>query len=877
MRRLGATLLAAALCLAAAARGEESVRSLLDRAKKLRVERKPAEAAALLTELLGRLPERGTERAEALLELGHAARALRELDASAARYGESLALSANDASLATLAGEALNGLGAVAHLRGDLEDAEARYREALSRLDGSPASKVAPVLSNLGLVLSIRGDLAAAEEALRQALLLQETERPDPLRLSGRLNTLASIAQHRGHLEAAETYLRRALGLCRGAAPGGPDEAQTLHNLGALALARRRFDEAEELFSDALKLKRSLPDRERTTPITLLALGDAARAAGSPGRAAELFHEALALLRPAAAGSERAPPLLRLAALALDGDRLPEAEALLFRALADVAPFGPGSGFDADALHALARVRLRSGRAAEAETLLCSAVEALEAHRARLGDLAAGTPGFDARFADVYFDLAALLVDVGRPEDAFRTAERSRARSLLGLMASRDLVIAEERAAGIEPRRRALEAEYDRLQASIARASDAEERRRLLDQKNDVRRRLDALADELRKTSARVAAVRAPEPLGAEAARAALDPGTTLLLYLVGERSTLLFTVGAPGAEPLSARRIAVGREELRERVERFRNLVSRPSERRLAELQRQGTGLFSDLLGPATAEIGRADRLLVSPDGPLHALPFAALVSERTEEGEPVYLVERKPLHVVASATLYDELRRRRAAAGSRAPRLLAFADPRPATTPGLTGLSPLPSSREEALSIARVFGGAARVVFGADATERLAKAIPPETTHVHFAAHALLDEAAPLESSLVLAPSADGAAPENGRLQAWELFGRVRIDANLVALSACESALGVERGGEGLIGLTRAFHYAGARSVLASLWTVADDAASTLMAAFYDEHIGKKLPKDEALRRAQLLQMRPARRHPYFWATFQLYGDRE
>jgi CHAT domain-containing protein len=110
---------------------------------------------------------------------------------------------------------------------------------------------------------------------------------------------------------------------------------------------------------------------------------------------------------------------------------------------------------------------------------------------------------------------------------------------------------------------------------------------------------------------------------------------------------------------------------------------------------------------------------------------------------------------------------------------------------------------------------------------------------------------------------------------LQAWEVLESVRLDADLVTLSACDTGLGKEMGGEGVIGLTRAFQYAGARSVLASLWSVSDVSTADLMRRFYS-HLRAGRSKDEALRRAQVeLIHSSAFSHPYSWAAFQLVGD--
>jgi CHAT domain-containing protein len=162
------------------------------------------------------------------------------------------------------------------------------------------------------------------------------------------------------------------------------------------------------------------------------------------------------------------------------------------------------------------------------------------------------------------------------------------------------------------------------------------------------------------------------------------------------------------------------------------------------------------------------------------------------------------------------------------------------------------------------------ATVYLGAEATEGRARGIGPDAPLLHFATHARIDERFPLDSALVLSP---GPGDENGLLQAWEIFDSVRIDSDLVTLSACETALGKEMGGEGLLGLTRAFLYAGARSVLASLWRVSDRITPDLMRRFY-RHLARGEPKDEALRAAQVEMIR-AGGHPFGWAAFQVFGD--
>src|SRR5262249_23452164 len=225
---------------------------------------------------------------------------------------------------------------------------------------------------------------------------------------------------------------------------------------------------------------------------------------------------------------------------------------------------------------------------------------------------------------------------------------------------------------------------------------------------------------------------------------------------------------------------------------------------------------------------------------------------------------------------------------------RLVAFGDPeypKPAGPPHETfadsegpsvlrrglPLEPLPATPDENPAIAGPLPRAPGYL-RKEATEECAKEVAPQADLLHFAGHGLIDERFPLDSALALTlPAAVQEGRDNGLLQAWEIFEDLRLDAQLVTLSACDTALGREMGGEGILGLTRAFQFAGARSVLASLWSVADVSTAKLMERFYT-YLRQGRTKDEALRAAQL-DLIHAREgdlaHPYHWAGFALYGD--
>jgi tetratricopeptide (TPR) repeat protein len=206
--------------------------------------------------------------------------------------------------------------------------------------------------------------------------------------------------------------------------------------------------------------------------------------------------------------------------------------------------------------------------------------------------------------------------------------------------------------------------------------------------------------------------------------------------------------------------------------------------------------------------------------------------------------------------------------AAPAAAPEILA------AVRRGLS-LEPLPASLDEVEGLASLFPQN-RIFVGAEATEEHVKEVALGARLLHFACHGLVDEKSPLDSALALTiPEHQEKGRDNGLLQAWEIVHDLHLDADLVTLSACDTALGQDMGSEGLAGLSRAFQIAGARSVVASMWSVADIATSKLMKRFYG-YLRQGKSKDEALRAAQTdLIHSPWLAHPCHWAAFQLSGD--
>ena len=371
------------------------------------------------------------------------------------------------------------------------------------------------------------------------------------------------------------------------------------------------------------------------------------------------------------------------------------------------------------------------------------------------------------------------------------------------------------------------------------------------------------------------------EPLQLKQVQAQLGEQSVLLEYVIGDQDAFLFTV--TNRERLIARlplaaedRKSSLRQRLRQRVEELRKAISEPSLSRLPNYCLLASRLYQDLIQPVTKLlVGKRELIIVADEG-LHDLPFEALLrSDRASITQASlsqlpYLVRDYVIRYAPSASVLASLAQPRTGVSQPQKALLAFADPLYGDTPadstiaaatrsafgaGLGKLAQLPHSRKEVEGISKLYSpGQFRLLLGENASEENVKVagLLSQYRIVHFSVHGLLNPEKPEFSGLLLKlPRSSQATPqlEDGLLQVYEVFG-LRLNAELVVLSACESGLGKEVRGEGLMGLTLAFLYAGTPTVVVSLWKVAEVSTADLMIQFYRHLQAGKLSKAESLR---------------------------
>jgi len=505
---------------------------------------------------------------------------------------------------------------------------------------------------------------------------------------------------------------------------------------------------------------------------------------------------------------------------------------------------------------------------------------------------------------------------------AFEANERGHARSLLETLKEYGTDIRQ----GVDEKllqreldlQRRLRAKTERrIQLAVAKAP-AEELDRAQNELSDLSTELQQVQGQIRATSPRYAALVQPSPLTLkEIQQQVVDADTALLAYALGEERSYVWLVTADSMKSFelparaqiedSARRLYTS---LTSRNQRQENETPAQRRVRLAKDDAQyvdaSRDLSTKLLGPVAKEL-QQKRLVIVADGALQYVPFAALPAPSSTSSLLVadYEIVSLPSASVL-ALMREDLRTR-----SRAPKSVAvIADPvfdkddqrlvalrnrrsdvaknKPLSLDqtqralrdfdGLSeGIARLPFSGREAEAImALVPPGEGMLAVGFRASR--ATAVSPELSqyrYVHFATHGLLNSKHPELSGVFLSRFNELGQSQDGFLQLHDVYN-LKLSADLVVLSACQTALGKDVRGEGLVGLTRGFMYAGAPRVVASLWQVDDAATADFMREFYSAMLTEGKRPAEALRVAQLRMSKQTQwSSPYYWAAFTLQGE--
>ena len=713
------------------------------------------------------------------------------------------------------------------------------------------------------------------------------------------LNCIARVYAKIFQNDLALHYYKRAFGEAN-KTKDIPAQTVAATGMSNIYYLQGKRDEAIVYFNQAQKLNRESDDPEIKSALLHLD-GQIAQEEGSLERARVAFEDSLAIYRKTDDLSGQVRLLCSISKLSLLSNRNQEALEQAEQAVKlakDQWERVVSLADDARARESRMIARLSLGHAQRAMGQTEEAIRSLKLGIAYLDGIwwlihvatEAGASAVRENYQANYRALVDLLVEQGRFAEAYDWAESARMKVLSVFTNARREAEQSEKSDQDE-----MLSEKSRLIASLrtqlySSNASSEQKTKL---RNDIREAEYAREEawlKIEMENIQKNRVWFP-PASIQQVQEKLLPEKSLLLeFFLGEDRSFVWVISSDGfwIEKIPGRKDI--EREVRAYIESISTYPTRPRfEKSIAASKERAEKLFSRLLGSLSRRIESDRNLIVVPDGLLHYLPFEALVHKGR------YLLQDHDISYTPSASLLAlwQDSGSKATSGDKFD-LLAFGDPifgpkaegrrdskrisrnitRQLLDSGNFELPSLPMTRDEVQYIADLFPADRRQVYlDKNSTEEVVKRKSLRSfRRLHFATHGLIDELFPSRSAIIL--TLDNDPEEDGFLEAREI-SELDLDCDLVVLSACQTGRGQVLSGEGIIGLSRAFLYAGARSVVVSLWNVSDISTGKLMKSFY-QNLTNNIGNAAALRRAklQMLQSDQVTRHPYFWAPFIIIG---
>lgn len=777
-----------------------------------------------------------------------------------------------------------------------------RQISALSKIKEDKIWETVALLT-IGLIYEQLGEIQNALSFYQQGLTLARAVGSRQYEGSA-LNNLAVNYLALGENETAILYLNQAIALQREAG-NRRGEAINLNNFGTAYLLSGDLRKAEDFYRQGLVLRREIKD-QRGEGFALNNLGQVFLQAGDLPQAIDFFGQALTLRRAIADRAGEATTLRNIGkAVRAAGDKT---KAFEYFERANVLAKELGDRrIEADTFYHLAAAEKERGNLPKAIENLENGLQIIERIRGELVSSELRTSYFSTvqDFYELYTELLVARYEKSKNEDdlarTLEISERSRARSLVELLQDARVSIKRgvdekltERESDLQE---SLNAKYRQRAQLLSGKPSPEQTAKITAEINSLTLELENLKVQIRRDSPRYADLRETRALTAAEIQKLLDEETVLLEYKLGAERSFLWFVTANSTEIF----VLPPRREIEATAKQFYDALVGREKTDDAKIKESSQKLSAVLLAPVADKIG-AKRLAIVSDGILQFIPFAALtIVER--DAKPRFLIEKNEIAALPSATVLTEIRRNQTENNRSQKTLTIYADavfePTDTRLPAETAKNSKPP--ENALvrktRTDEIAGSFPRLLSSRVEARALSALLPKDQVDlnidfeanrenvrtknlrdfkiVHFATHGVLDTARPEFSGLVLSLFDQTGKPQDGFLRLNQIYN-LELNSDLVVLSACQTALGKNVRGEGLIGLTRGFMYAGARRVVATLWKVDDAATAEFMKRFYRNLLQKNMKPSAALFAAQNeMKQIPRFRAPYFWAGFVLQGD--
>ena len=782
-------------------------------------------------------------------------------------------------------GDALNSIAIVYARQGDFPKALEMFQQSL-RIREELGNKldIARELSNIGNIYIYQGDKVRALEHYQRSLKLAE-EVKNKAGASATLNSIGNLYFTQGNYAQALEYFQQSLKIKQevGDKLGA---ARALNNIGVIYSVQGQYAQAIDSLQQNIKLLEELGDK--------LVLVEALHYTGSVYLAKGDYPQALSYDERALKAAEElgnnqllSEILQDLSECYLRLGQYRSANEFAERAASIASQFGiPDVLWSAKAIAGKAQLALNQPDVARANFL--ESIATIEKLRGQVAGGEEDEQRFFENKIDPYQGMVQLSLAQQDTSAALSYAERAKGRVLLDVLSNGRADITKAMTSDELKRDRELSAEIASLNTQLVRLKTQNKTTEVA----DVQARLDKTRLEYEAFRASLYAAH-PElkvqrgetqPLTFDDVTALLpDDQIAILEYVVTDEKSYLFVLKKPRDKAeLTVHTLDVKSAELSQITESF---LQRVAERDLT-IKQPARRLYDLLIKPAEAELRGVRRVYIVPDGTLWNVPFQAL-----HQGERGYLLEQYAVVYAPSLSVLREMSRRahalRTAHHASSARENSLSTLLAMGNPALSGateakvrvtrrdetLGPLPDAEKEVNTLGQLYGRGSKVLIGPQAQEATMKAEAARYKVLHFATHAILDDRNPLYSHILLS-RADNDVNEDGLLEAWEIM-KLDLNAQLVVLSACETARGRIAAGEGIIGMSWALFVAGSPSAVVSQWKVDSARSSELMIEFHRNLLRGKMTKSEALRQAALKIFRGPYNHPAYWAGFILIGE--
>ncbi|HKQ08977.1 MAG TPA: CHAT domain-containing protein [Blastocatellia bacterium] len=820
---------------------------------------------------------------------------------------------------------------------GDLQKSLSLFNEALLLWRKSKDLRgEAQTLTTIALLNSSLGEMQKAFDTHTQAIRLFRMM-GDLAGEAVTLNGMAYIYETLGDRQRAVELFGRALKLFQ-VAGRRSSEAITLGLIGEVYYSLGDNQKALEYHTKKLNATRSLGD-QRAEAYTLRDMGIVFDSLGNKDKALDYLSRALSLSKAVSDLRAQASTLNGLGSISeRSGQR--EKALVFYQQALHLSRASEDRAQEAQTLHNIARAYRDLGNLAEAYEQAKALLDIVETQRVKVAsrELQASYFASAHQHYELYIGILMRMhrqnPGSGYDTVAFGASERSRGRVLLDLLNEAQADIRQ----GVDPvlllhereLQQLLNTKAERQMRLLSRSHTEEEATAIKKELVDITSRYEDVLAQIRATSPKYANLTQPHTMTLSEIQQILDADTMVLEYSLGEEQSYLWAVTSkwakvfelPPRKKIEAAAIRLYRSltgDAQSQSSKFPQQRSRALENEASQYGEAATDLTSMLLDPVAPYLA-AKRLVIVADGALQYVPFAALCDpnnpKETRQEQP--LVVNHEIVNLPSVSILSALRSE-TNGRSPAPKALAvFADPiferndprvimnegrrrnNVNNKPGHIEVSRgqyqprsdelldeakerlrferLPFAASEAMTIASLIPEQQRkLALGFDATLFAAKSPDLQQYRIlHFATHGLIYGEHPHLYGVVLSLVDKQGNPQDGFLRLNEIYN-LKLTADLVVLSACQTALGKDIQGEGIVGLARGFMYAGVARVVASLWKVDDRASAELMKYFYEELFGRnQLRPVAALRAAQVRMLQQPRwKSPYYWAAFILQGE--